>query len=251
MSAAHSATPQPLATGLMLPPPFTLVTLDPPGSAQAEACRRAADADAAGTLILSAGERVIEAAVVLAPEEPLRLARRAALIGMGALADALGSHAPPDKPVAVEWPLTLRFDGARLGGGRLAWPEACGEDEVPDWLVFSCMLIASKRHAGDPGLTPDSTSLEEEGFAPETAGPIVESFAQYLMKGLSDLEEDGFAFALARYRAVLAEPPGERLTIDGHGDALAVGPEGTRPRPLGEALRAPAWLDPATGAPRL
>jgi hypothetical protein len=30
------------------------------------------------------------------------------------------------------------------------------------------MLIASKREAGDPGHTPDSTSLEEEGF--ETTG---------------------------------------------------------------------------------
>jgi hypothetical protein len=35
-------------------------------------------------------------------------------------------------------------DRARLGGGRLAWPESCGEDAVPDWLVFSGMLIAAQ-----------------------------------------------------------------------------------------------------------
>ncbi|WP_043752037.1 biotin/lipoate--protein ligase family protein [Methylobacterium nodulans] len=239
------------ASRLMLPPPFTLVTLGAGACAHAEACRRAAAEDAAGTLVFAADGSVIEAALVLAPEEPLALARRVFLIGMGALADALGSHAPPDKPIAIAWPDTLRFDGARLGGGRLAWPKDCAEEAVPDWLVFSAMLIASKRHAGDPGLTPESTSLEEEGFPREAACLIVESFAQYVMKGLSVLEEDGFARGAERYRTFLTAPPGERLALTDSGDALASSGAGTRLLSLRSALDVAAWLDPATGAPRL
>ncbi|GJE03151.1 biotin/lipoate--protein ligase family protein [Methylobacterium isbiliense] len=246
-SAAPAAEPL-----ILLPPPFTLVTSAAPTDVHAEACRRAAaDEEAAGTLVYAASEALIALAVVLAPAEPLARARRAFLIGMGALADALGSHAPPDKPIGFDWPDTLRFDGARLGGGRLAQPEGCPEEAVPDWLVFSAMLIASKRHAGDPGHTPGSTSLEEEAFPPGIAPLLAESFAQYLMRGLSVLEEDGFPAAGARYLAYLTPLPEDRAALDESGDVLVTSAQGVSRLSLREALAAPAWRDPDTGAPRL
>ncbi|WP_407522325.1 biotin/lipoate--protein ligase family protein [Methylobacterium oryzisoli] len=246
ISAAPAAEPS-----LLLPPPFTLVTVAEPTAVHAEACRRARAEDAAGTLVYAASEALIAVAVVLAPAEPLAQARRAFLIGMGALADALGSHAPPDKPLGLDWADTLRFDGARLGGGRLAPPEGCPEEAVPDWLVFSAMLIAAKRHAGDPGHTPGSTSLEEEAFPPGIGPALAESFAQYLMKGLSVLEEDGFQAAGTRYLAYLTPLPEARAALDETGDALVTSARGLSRLSLREALAAPAWLDPATGAPRL
>ena len=57
--------------------------------------------------------------VVLEPDEPLRTARRAFYAGMNALADALLVHAPPEKPIAIDWPDALRVDGGLVGGGRL------------------------------------------------------------------------------------------------------------------------------------
>ena len=55
------------------------------------------------------------------------LARRAFYAGMVALADALAAHAPPEKPMTIDWPDAIRVDGGLIGGGRLAWPENADE----------------------------------------------------------------------------------------------------------------------------
>ncbi len=221
---------------LDLPPVYSAVIVRKPANAFAHACGLAGP-DRAGTLVWVERDEVIEFAVVLAPDEPLTSARRAFFVAMTALADAVSAHAPPEKPVTFDWPDAIRFDGARIGGGRLGWPDDCPEDRVPGWLVYSAMLIASKQRAGDPGLTPDSTSLEEEGFLIERPGALVESFARYLMKGFDLWAEQGFESIEARYLAHL--PNGE--------SSLGAAPR----RPLLAALRAVSWLDPATGAPRL
>lgn len=239
---------------LVVPPVYSPVIMSEPGEAFAQACRLAAT-DGAGTLVFSKRADIIEVAVVFEPEEALASARRAFFAGMLALADAIGAHAPPEMPMAVAWPDTLLFDGARLGGGRLGWPEACPEDAVPDWLVFSGMVIVSKRHAGDPGLTPGSTSLEEEGFALDGHEAVIESFARNLMKAFETWAEDGFDTLASRYLAHLpSDPSGDRRRLDEHGDCLIGDPsslEVSRRLELLPALRAVAWLDPEIGTPRL
>src|SRR6476646_5232892 len=97
-------------------------------------------------------------------------------------ADAIGVAWLPEKPVEFGWPGTLLFDGARLGGGRLGWPPECSEEAVPNWLVFGAMLIASKHSTGDPGMTPESTSLEDEECE-LTHEALLEAFARNLMRG--------------------------------------------------------------------
>lgn len=237
---------------LSLPPGFSC--LQPAGPADTFGlARRIAGVGRAGTLVLVDRSDVIDFAVVLEPGEPLVTARRAFFAAMTALARAVGASAPPEKPITFDWPGTLRFDGARLGGGRLGWPDSCGEGEVPDWLVFSAMLIASKARAGDPGHTPDSTSLEEEGFELDGAG-LVESFARHLMKAFDLWTDRSFAAIEAGYLAQL--PPhgsGERRRIDRDGDLVCEDRSfGTaRRRPLLPALRSPSWLDPASRTPLL
>src|SRR3954452_5298683 len=108
-----------VAPTLDLPPPFRLVTLREVGDAFAHACSIAAEAGA-GTLVHVGRFDLAEFAVVLEPEEPLHLARRAFYAGMVALANALAVHAPPEKPIAFDWPDTVRVDGGIVGGGRLA-----------------------------------------------------------------------------------------------------------------------------------
>lgn len=238
---------------LVLPPAFTGLLTAAPFDAAGQACRLAEAGRAeAGTLLLEEGEDMIAFAVVLAPGEPLATARRAFFVGMQALADAVGSFGPPEIPVTFHWPDTLSFNGARLGGGALAAPKACGEAEVPDWLVFSAMLTASKRAAGDPGLTPESTSLEEEGFPGDLREPLVESFARHLTKAFEIWSEDGFERSAARYLARLALPESARAAIDQTGDAHVVRADGgSTVLPLRPALAAPTWRDPATGRVRL
>lgn len=240
--ATDGAPPPPL----MLPPAFTGLVSTGREAAFDQACRLAGP-ESAGTLVVAERADLLDFAVVLAPEEPLASARRAFHLGMAALADAVGAHAAPEMPIAIDWPDTLVFDGARLGGGRLGWPDACAEDSVPDWLVFSATLIVSKARAGDPGQTPGSTALDEEGFAPECGRLIVESFSRGLMKGFEVWDEDGFAPVAARYLARLVQAEKRPARIAEDGDVL-VGAERLALRP---ALRAPAWRDPATGTVRL
>ncbi|WP_027172348.1 biotin/lipoate--protein ligase family protein [Methylobacterium sp. 10] len=236
---------------LILPPVFSLVVTAGPESAFDEACDAAASGDATGGLVWRRSAELLDFAVILGPDEPLATARRAFFAGMVALAEAIGAHGPPEIPVTFDWPDTIRFDGTRLGGGRLGWPSTCGEDEVPDWLVFSATIIASKARAGDPGLTPDSTSLENEGFALEDAnGAIVESFARHLMKAFAVWDENWFTGIEQRYLQRLADGgPSARIgRIDTNGDFLA---DGGRRHPLMAVLTGVAWRDPITGEPRL
>ncbi|WP_375457779.1 biotin/lipoate--protein ligase family protein [uncultured Enterovirga sp.] len=230
-----------------LPPAFSLVRIAGGTGAFEQACRLAGQ-EGAGTFVWSPGEEVLDLAVILEPDEPLRTARRAFFIGMTAILDALGSVAPPEKPLSVDWPGTIRFDGARLGGGRLAWPDACAEDHIPDWLVFSAALIASKDRAGEPGLTPGSTSLDEEGFGPEERDRLAEAFARHLLRGFVLWREDGFEAAAASYLARLSGDGRTMIDRSGHVRSAGDSPSGLAFVP---ALREPAWLDPGTGRPRL
>src|SRR5512141_1942691 len=124
-----------LTPELTLPPPFTLVRLRELGDAFAHATSIAPE-QGAGTLVYVGRFDLAEFAVVLEPDEPLRGARRAHYMGMNALIDALLAYAPPEKPIAIEWPDAITVDGGLVGGGRLAWPRGASEDEPPQWLVF-------------------------------------------------------------------------------------------------------------------
>src|SRR5258707_8918054 len=124
---------------LDVPPPFRLVTLREVGDAFAHATAIAAD-EGAGTLVYVGRFDLAELAVVLEPEEPLRTARRALYAGLVALADALAVHAPPERPLTVDWPDAVRVNGGLVGGGRLGWPQHANEDAPPGWLGFWAMI---------------------------------------------------------------------------------------------------------------
>ncbi|MGH8637095.1 MAG: biotin/lipoate--protein ligase family protein, partial [Burkholderiales bacterium] len=91
-------TRTPFAPPLDLPPPFRLATLREVGDAMAHAIKVAPE-EGAGLLVHVGRFDLAEFAVVLEPDEPLKLARRAFYAGANALADALAVHAPPEKPI--------------------------------------------------------------------------------------------------------------------------------------------------------
>jgi Biotin/lipoate A/B protein ligase family len=233
---------------LDLPPLYSLVTLRETGDAFAHACKIAPTAGA-GTLVHVGRFDVVEFALVLEPEEKLAQARRAFFACMAALGDAIAAVCPPEKPLAFEWPDTILFDGARIGGGRLGWPEGCPEDRAPDWLVFSASLIWARMGIGEAGYMPQSTSLEEERFD-EGSDAIVAGFCRYLMLAFDTWNEEGFAAVAPGYLSRLTLGEGGRLAENGD---LVMGGEGEPALrlPLLPALREPAWLDPRTGGPRL
>ena len=139
-----------LTSKLLLPPPFTLVSLREMGDAFAHAISVAA-AQGAGTLVHVGRFDLAEFAVVLEPEEPLKTARRAIYAGMAALTDALAAHAQPETAIRIDWPDSILVNGGLVGGGRLAWPQGASEDETPAWLVFGAMVRTASLTGHEPG----------------------------------------------------------------------------------------------------
>jgi Biotin/lipoate A/B protein ligase family len=223
-----------LDCGLNLPPPYRLVSLRESGDAFAYACANASVLGA-GTIIWTRRFDLAEFAVVLEPNESLRTARRAFLVGMEALIEALAAISPPQIPISLDWPDAVRIDSVLVGGGRLGWPECISEDGEPDWLVFAVMLRTALLHAADPGLRPLQGALDELGFTDLDTGALLESFARHLLAAFHLLAEDGFEAIQQQYR--MHETAGQ--------------PDGLNLDHLKDRLIQPSWLDPATGLPWL
>ncbi len=241
---------KPYARALDLPPPFRLVVLREVGDAFSHACAHGAELGA-GTLVFVGRFDLAEFAVVLEPEETLVAGRRVFYAAMVALADALAALAPPEKPITIAWPDAILIDGGLIGGGRLAWPEGAQESAVPDWLVFG-VAIRAVSTSEEPGLHPLATALEDEGFSDIRSESLVEGFARHLMVAIDRWQEGGFASLAKEYISKLGTEGGVRRDIDENGDLciLRTGKPVER-RNLLPALKAPSWLDPKSGAPRL
>jgi len=234
---------------LQLPPAFTPVRLRERGDAFAHAVA-IAPKEGAGTLVHVGRFDLAEFALVLEPEEPLATSRRAFIAGMAALADALAAHAQPETLVEIHWPGALTVNLGLVGGGRLAWPAGAKEDAVPDWLVFGGM-IRTAWLSHEPGLTPNSTALAEEGFGETSAVDVVESFARNMMVHLDAWQEKGFAAVAKSYLERLA---GEGLrSLADNGDLVLRRPRVTanERQALAVGLARADWYDPAAKGPRI
>jgi biotin-(acetyl-CoA carboxylase) ligase len=240
----------PYATALDLPPPFRALTLREVGDAFGHATAIAAEAGA-GTLVWVGRFDLIEFALVLEPDEPLKAARRTFYAGMAALADALLAHAPPEKLINFDWPDAIFVEGGLVGGGRLGWPAGAAEDAPPAWLVFGATIRTVTNGAGEPGLRPFAAALEEEGFDDLASGRLVEGFARHFMVALDAWNESGFATVAKKYLQWLPRDAETRRDIAENGDLLVRRGDQTERRALLPRLSDVAWLDPQTRGPRL
>lgn len=235
---------------LTLPPLYRELCLSGRGTdVPADARARAAELGA-GTLLWAERPGVVSLAVVLEPEAPLAAAREALLAGMSALAEAVATRCLPERAVTLEWPDTLLYDGARLGGGALAWPEPTPETAVPEWLVFWAELIRDRDDLPEPGRFPASTSLAEEEIGPVPA--LIEDFAAHLMRNFDTWSALGREALAARYLSRLAPDTGTERRLAPGGDLLERSEGGVETRrDLVRALSDRRWHDPARGGPRL
>lgn len=207
----------------------------------------------AGSLFYVGRFELIEFAIVLEPEEPLRIARKIFFAGMTALADALTLLAPPEKPIQFRYPGSLYFDGALVGGARLAVPKGALEDETPDWLVFGAMVRAGGLRETDLGLGPEITTLDDEGFEAWNPPEFSASFARNFLVGVDSWIERGMAVVGPTYLGRLEKFGNEtRRGIDENGDLLVHedGREGARRVSFVDGLARAAWFDPLLNEPR-
>jgi Biotin/lipoate A/B protein ligase family len=238
---------------LDLPPGYTLVALRELGDAFAHGCQIAAEAGA-GTLVWVRRYDLVEFAVVLEPDEPLKSARRAFLAGMNAVADAIAAHCPPEREVSFDWPDAIRFDAGLLGGGRLGWPSDCAETDVPAWLVFGVILRAADMAHVPEVQAASGVSLLSEGFELIDTNAIIESFTRHLMTAFDRWNERGFEAIARDYLERLPRgKAGERRGIDVNGDLL-LGPSAGGGAPerasLVDALGRATWYDPQARGPK-
>ncbi|MEM8596252.1 MAG: biotin/lipoate--protein ligase family protein [Pseudomonadota bacterium] len=158
---------------------------------------------------------VLDAALVLAPEEPLAKAMSAVIAVQLGVGDSLGSLAPPEVAVHYAWPGDLLLNGARCGEFRAAASTKDREAE-PDWLVIGLTLAFLPASETPP---PDETALHLEGCGEITPVAFLESAARHTLIWLDTLEKDGLP-ALERHWRGRAWRMGEVLE---HGpDAGAV-----------------------------
>jgi hypothetical protein len=239
---------------LDLPPPYTEIALREAGDAFGHAVS-IAEEHGAGTLVWVRRFDLAEFALVLEPEEPLAAARRALHLGMAALADALALAAPPERPITFEFPATIRFDGAIIGGGRLAWPTGATEDEPPPWLVFGAMVRTAVLGDTDGGMFKLGSSLEVEGFDTTSPARLIEGFSRHLMTYDDIRRERGFKKVGEAWLGRLPREERARRGIDANGDLLihrdGQGGAAERVALVPALAGTPAWMDRESGMPWL
>ena len=175
-------------TALNLPPLF-----DSRASEGADpfalACNHAQTGCDAGLVVYDLRPDRLRAAIVFAPEVPLRNACIMLPICSIGFQNALGALAPPEVGVHLEWNGNIRINGAIAGSLRIAaTPQA--PDAEPDWLVIGLDLALWPAEE-ETGLTPDVTALFAEGCADVGAPDLLEAWVRHTLVWTHRWLEDG------------------------------------------------------------
>ncbi|MGZ2257303.1 DUF4444 domain-containing protein [Roseobacter sp. A03A-229] len=194
-----------------LPPLFSgLATAgaDPRAAACAEA-ERGCDA---GLVTYDVTPERLSAAVVFAPEVPLRQAMiMLPLCGVG-FQNAFGTLAPPEVSLQLEWSGGLRLNGARCGALDIS-AAVHGADAVPDWMVVALSLTLWSDEE-DTGVTPDVTALSAEGCSEIDPVDLLEAWMRHTLVWINRWDEDGVKPLHTEWTG-LAHGIGDPITLDG------------------------------------
>ncbi len=195
-----------------LPPLFESVPLEGGADPFAKACAMALTGCDAGTLVHAIGGDLLRAALVLAPEVPLEEAMAALIACELGLQNALGALAPPEVAVHLGWEGRIRLNGGECGRFEVA--ASSGDPrERPDWLVIGFGLRLLPEGGAEEGLTPDSTSLFQEGCGGIVPERLLESWARHSLVWLNQVEA-GELPALHREWRGLVEEIGSQVALD-------------------------------------
>ena len=176
-----------------LPPLFEGRCVLPGEQPFAEALRGAArDELRAGDALWSQNPDRAELAIVLEPDQPLKIASQVLHLGVVAAGDCLGVLTPPQVGVFFRWPGTLLLNGAAAGEITLA-ASTNDPDAIPDWMVLDFTLQLHHTATSEPGATPNTTALAEEGGEALTTSSVIETFSRHFLSWLDTWQSDGLA----------------------------------------------------------
>ncbi len=166
-----------------------LTPLDPFEAAVNAVCHGEAEA---GDLFWSCATEEVSFAVVLEPDVDRSRVQEMLFVLMVGCADALGAICPPELAIAWNWPHALYANGARLGQARMKVSEGDDETGAPDWLVVGLTFALKPTSSLEPGATPDSTTLWDEGAVDVEAVPALESLSRHFLTWVHRWQSDGF-----------------------------------------------------------
>ena len=153
------------------------------------ACSEARTGCDAGLVAYDMAPDRLRAAIVFAPEVSLEDAMiMLPICGIG-FQNALGALAPPEVGVHLEWGGGIRVNGGQCGTLKAAATPANPAEE-PDWLVIG-LEVHLWSDTSDTGLTPDVTSLYDEGCAEVEAPGLLEAWVRHTLVWINRWSEDG------------------------------------------------------------
>lgn len=205
------------------------------------ACARATLGCDSGLLVHNVTPDQLRAAIVFAPEIPLEQAMAMLpTCGVG-LQNALGALAPPEVAVQLTWQGDIILNGGRAGHLRAAASDSNPID-IPDWLVIGLELQLLPLSEKDAGLTPDQTSLIQEGCGDISPLRLLESWARHTLVWINTFSQDGPLTLHAEWRGLSVgigedTPEGDTFVgIDEHFGMLLRRKNSTRLIPLSNLL---------------
>lgn len=214
--------------GLEFPPLLTGIAV--PGDPVAAAVASVDQEVEPGAVFYGTDPNKLEAALVLAPESALADALPVVFAITLGLNDAIGALGPPELALHLVWPDRVRVNGA-LCGRIQAFSSTHDPDAEPDWLILALDIPVQASSDVEPGLTPDETSLYEEGCGDLSTPELVEAWARHMMNWLHIFLTEGFEPLHAEWRVKahgLGEDidypePGTFIGLDERGGMLLKG----------------------------
>ncbi|MCI4665372.1 MAG: biotin/lipoate--protein ligase family protein [Neomegalonema sp.] len=201
------------AESLNLPPLLTdiAVTGDVDPFLAAEAAAR--DGIDAGAVFWALREDRMEAALVLAPEQPLRDALPVLFAGQQALTDAIGALGPAEIAAHWAWPDVFLLNGAAAGRLRVS-TDTDNLDATPRWLILALSLRRLPPEDIEPGERPDETSLAAEGLGDLAIRDLVSAWARHALYWITTHQNEGLAPLMREWRGRAHGADGEvELTL--------------------------------------
>lgn len=176
------------------------------------ACARAALGCDSGLVVYSIDADWMRAAIVFAPEVPLRDAVvMMPACGIG-FQNALGALAPPEVAVHLQWSGGIRVNGASCG--RLRMDASNGDPQSePDWLTVG-VEVPLLPSGTSPGDSPNETTLFEEGCAEVDPAGLLESWTRHTLVWINRWADEGVEPLHEAWRGLVQEM-GEDVSVLG------------------------------------
>ncbi len=202
----------------------------------------------AGVIVYNISNDTLQSAIIFAPEVALEKAC-AMMIACGiGYSNALGALAPPEVAVHLDWHGSILVNGAICGGLKMAASDNKAND-TPDWLVIGLTVPLFPTH-DEGGLTPDQTTLFQEGCVEVNSVELLESWSRHTLVWINRWSDEGSAPLHMEWRSKAHgmgdtvtttvnhdEVTGSFLGIDENFGMLIRSGETTRIKPLSSLLQ--------------